>query len=77
MSDGTFLPDRKGLPVIGNTVAAIPRVRLSQNSTVLPCPSTARSRYINWPQALMTVSSTLQFPPAGRCLHQNPFGLSQ
>ena len=42
------------------------RVRLRKNSTVLPCPSTARYRYINWPRTLMNVSSTRQLPPTCR-----------
>ena len=32
----------------------------------LPCPSTARYRYINWPRTLMNVSSTRQLPLTGR-----------
>ena len=46
--------------------AAMPRARLRKNSTVLPCPSTARYRYIHWPRTLINVSSTRQLPPTGR-----------
>ena len=48
-------------------------IRRRRNSTVLPCPSTARYRYINWPRTLINVSSTRQLPPTGRSNRRQRF----
>ena len=48
--------------------------RLRQNSTVLPCPSTALYRYINWPLTLMKRLSPRRSPKTGQRSDHRPGG---